>query len=125
VALGTGRAGGALGIRRAGLLTIVAAAALLPAVTALVPAIASATMGVRAPAVLRAGQATPAGVITTVAGGVGGPARATGVGLASACGVSFAGGYLYVADGSTVRRVSQHKDWLTTPAGTGVFAPLD
>ena len=94
MALGTGRAGGALGIRRAGLLTIVAAAALLPAVTALVPAIASATMGVRAPAVLRAGQATSAGVITTVAGGVGGPARATGVGLASACGVSFAGGYL-------------------------------
>ena len=55
---------------------------------------------------LRAGQATPAGVIRTVAGGVGGPARATRVGLASACGVSFAGGYLYVADGSTVRRVS-------------------
>jgi secreted PhoX family phosphatase len=62
-------------------------------------------------------------VISTVAGGVGGPGKATAVGLPAACGVSFAGGALYIADGGTVQQVSPATDQLTTPAGTGAFGP--
>ena len=58
-------------------------------------------------------------MISTVAGGVGGPARATGVAF-GAVGVSFAAGRLYIADGGSVRQVNPGTDWLTTPAGTGV-----
>jgi hypothetical protein len=41
----------------------------------------------------------------------------------SPCGVSFAGGSVYVGAGQTVRQVSQ-AGTLTTPAGTGSFGPL-
>src|SRR5215470_7143864 len=51
------------------------------------------------------GAAAPAGTITTVAGGVGGPARATAVAL-FACGVASQHGSLFVADGPAVRRVA-------------------
>jgi hypothetical protein len=112
-----------LGIQRPGRLAVLAAAALVLAVAALVPAIASAGAGAPARVPPRA-TGTAAGVIKTVAGGVGGPARATKVGLPSACGVSSAAGYIYVADGSAVRRVSVHKDWLETPAGDGATAPF-
>jgi hypothetical protein len=112
-----------LGIQRPGRLAVIAAAALVLAVAALVPAIASAGAGAPARVPPRA-TGTAAGVIKTVAGGVGGPARATNVGLPSACGVSSAAGYIYVADGSAVRRVSVHKDWLETPAGDGATAPF-
>jgi secreted PhoX family phosphatase len=67
--------------------------------------------------------AAGAGVISTVAGGVGGPGRATGVAL-SPCGVSYGGGRLYFGTGGAVREVSPASDWLTTPAGTGVPGPL-
>jgi trimeric autotransporter adhesin len=40
--------------------------------------------------------------------------------LSDVCGVSYAHGSLYVADGSTVRRVSPQTGWLTTPAGEGL-----
>jgi sugar lactone lactonase YvrE len=66
----------------------------------------------------------PAGTISTVAGGVGGPGKATGVALASACGATFGAGRLYVADFTAVRAVNPGNDQLTTPAGTGSHGPL-
>ena len=68
--------------------------------------------------------ATAPGTITTVAGGVGGPGKATKVALAP-CGVESQGGSLYVADGPAVRRIAAN-DQLTTPAGTGAgIGPAD
>jgi sugar lactone lactonase YvrE len=61
-----------------------------------------------------------AGTISTIAGGVGGPATARSVALGEPCGVSFGNGQLYVAAGSAVRQVDPGNDWLITPAGTGV-----
>jgi hypothetical protein len=82
------------------------------------------------------GRAAPGGIISTVAGGVGGPGPATAISLASdnvpagACGtpaeptgVAFAAGRVYIADGS-VRQVSEKTGTLTTPAGTGAAGPL-
>src|SRR5215471_6018767 len=90
--------------------------------TALALATALAGGAGRAGAAPRA--AAPAGTITTVAGGVGGPARATAVAL-FACGVASQHGSLFVADGPAVRRVAAN-DQLTTPAGTGVgIGPAD
>jgi hypothetical protein len=92
-----------------------------------------------------AGRGAPtAGILTTVAGGVGGPAPATQVSVApcgtanltTACGVTFAAGNLYFTDigataenqnqaGSDVREVSISTGRLTTPAGLGFrLAPL-
>ena len=88
---------------------------------------AAAAIALLAPAAAGAAASTAAstaGVISTVAGGVGGPARATGVALSSPCGVSFAAGRLYIADGGSVRQVNPGTDRLTTPAGTGVAGPL-
>ncbi len=103
---------------RPGRLAAVAVAA------ALVPAVAVGGAGVRARAAFRGGRAVAAGVISTIAGGVGGPAKARHVGLPSACGVAFGAGSLYIGDGAAVRRVSPGSDELTTPAGTGSAAPL-
>jgi hypothetical protein len=73
------------------------------------------------------GRAVTAWAISTVAGGVGGPGQATTVPVEVAdapCGAVYGNGYLYLADGLTVRRVSQRTDGLTTPAGTGDSQPL-
>jgi hypothetical protein len=80
-----------------------------------------------------AARAAPAsGIISTVAGGVGGPGPGTGISLDDAnaapggCSLStvaFAAGSLYIADGS-VRKVSARTGLLTTPAGTGAAGPL-
>ena len=105
-----------------------------PALAALVVAAALVAGGGPAAAAARPGGAgaprggPSAGVISTVAGGVGGPARATTVAL-NACGVSFGAGHLYIADdgpvqGGSVRAVSPGTDRLTTPAGTGAVGPL-
>src|SRR5262249_13482344 len=67
--------------------------------------------------------AAGAGNTAAVAGGVGGPGRATNVPITDPCGVSVAAGLLYVADGPTVRQVDS-TDRLTTPAGTGSAGPL-
>jgi sugar lactone lactonase YvrE len=70
------------------------------------------------------------GVISVVAGGVGGPGLATTVALSNInvlsgnCGVTYAAGSLYIGDGNSVRAVSPGSDRLTTPAGTGAPAPL-
>src|SRR6266571_2540690 len=86
------------------------------------------------------GPAASAGTVSTIAGGVGGPASARRVsvnlcGLALArdgCGVSFAGGHVYFTDletagisvgrddnGGLVRAVSLRTGRLTTPVGVG------
>src|SRR5579875_1727401 len=68
----------------------------------------------------------PAGTISTVAGGVGGPAPATqvdmyhgGASFYGVCGLAPAGGRLYLG-ATVVRAISEQSDALTTPAGTGV-----
>ena len=65
-----------------------------------------------------------AGIISTVAGGVGGPAKATRVSVGGLCGVSVGNEFLYAASGLTVRKVSPQTDQLTTQAGTGATGPL-
>jgi hypothetical protein len=40
------------------------------------------------------------------------------------CGLAFAAGNLYIADGGSVRKVSRSAGFLTTPAGTGAAGPL-
>jgi DNA-binding beta-propeller fold protein YncE len=74
------------------------------------------------PAVAGARAAT-SGSITTVAGGVGGPAKATAVSL-DVCGVAFGGGKMYIPSEEAVRAVDPATDWLTTPAGSGVSGPF-
>jgi trimeric autotransporter adhesin len=59
-----------------------------------------------------------ADVLSTLAGGVGGPALATSVATAGPCGVTYAAGHVYFPDSyGPVREVSTRTDWLTTPAG--------
>src|SRR5260370_13365455 len=62
--------------------------------------------------------AIPPGTVRTIAGGIGGPARATSVGFRP-CGVAFGAGFLYVSDGTAIRRVNPVSDWLTHVAGRG------
>jgi trimeric autotransporter adhesin len=69
------------------------------------------------------GQAATAGIISTVAGGVGGPGPATAVALVPS-GVFYGGGSLYIAGSTSVRKVDPGTGHLTTPAGTGVSGPL-
>ncbi|MGO8957011.1 MAG: hypothetical protein ACLQFR_06555 [Streptosporangiaceae bacterium] len=55
----------------------------------------------------------PGGIISTVAGGTGGPGP--GVSLAvNACGVKFVRGALYIGGDGSVRRVNPRTGWLTT-----------
>jgi len=63
-------------------------------------------------------RAATAGTISTVAGGAGGPGKATTVAMVP-CDVSVHGGGIYVAD-RAVRNISASGQ-LTTLAGTGVF----
>jgi trimeric autotransporter adhesin len=63
------------------------------------------------------GQAAP-DVLSTFAGGVGGPALATSVATMGPCGVAYAAGHVYFSDSyGPEREVSTRTDWLTTPAG--------
>ena len=64
------------------------------------------------------------GSISTVAGGPGGPGPATSIAI-GACGVRWAGGSLYIGDGSTVRRVNTATGALTTVAGDNAAGPAD
>ncbi len=64
-------------------------------------------------------RAAPAGTISTVAGGVGGPGPATAVALAGPCGVAAGHGSTYIADSYFLRRVDPATGRLTTPAGEG------
>src|SRR5207248_1503736 len=89
------------------------------------PLAAGAWQAYRTPAT-RPGRHSVAvsGVISTVAGGPGGPALATRVGLRGDCGLAFAAGNLYIAESGSVRKVSQSTGFLTTPAGTGAPGPV-
>src|SRR4029077_11538202 len=71
-----------------------------------------------------AAPAPAAGAITTVAGGVGGPATATRVALNFPCGVSYGAGHLYIADTWSVRQVDLEPTPRTTPAGHRPRSPL-
>jgi hypothetical protein len=92
------------------------------------PGLAIAALTVAAPLALAGAPAsagtgaTAAGTISTFAGGVGGPGPATTVAIGSACGVAYASGSVYVADGP-LRKVSAQTDGLTTPAGDSVQVP--
>jgi NHL repeat len=108
------------------------ARSLMPAGSALVAVVMAGMLagGGSAVAVARPGgpavrgDAAGPGTISTVAGGVGGPARGTKVALSAPCGVAFADGFLYAGASGVVRKVSLRSGWLTTPAGTGVSGPL-
>ncbi len=65
--------------------------------------------------------AAPAGVITTIAGGNGGPALGPKVAVALPCGVAFGKGSVYVTEqaGNLVRRLSPGTGILDTMVGTG------
>jgi hypothetical protein len=117
-----------MGIRRIGVLRQIgvlgrglAATAVAAVLAGSGPVAAAARPDVSA--VPRGGPA--AGTISTVAGGVGGLARAAQINLGTAgVGVAFGGGSLYVGVGATVRKVAPATDRLTTAAGTGGAGPL-
>jgi len=90
----------------------------------MVPAAALASSSSRAaPAGHPVGAVAAAGVISTLAGGAGGPGPATQVSLPNICGLAVAAGNMYVGDGGAVRKVSSTGS-LTTPAGIGIGGPL-
>jgi hypothetical protein len=98
------------------------------------PGEASRALTAGASAARAAGAAAPDGTISTVAGGVGGPAAGTSVNLgvstpvagtaSSPCGVSFGQGQLLVADNWTVRSIDPASGRLTTPLGTAASGPF-
>jgi len=97
-------------------------------------AVFTATAGLAPAVAMSAGQtqAAPhpargqlaAGVISTVAGGVGGPAKATRASLFEPCGVAFSAGSVYVGDLLALRKINARTDGLTTPAGNGISGPV-
>jgi hypothetical protein len=95
---------------------------------AAVAGLALGAAGLAGPAGTRAwaspAGSVPGGIISTVAGGVGGPGPAPSVAV-SPCGVDWAGGWLYIGDGSMVRRVSAATGALTTVAGDNAAGPVD
>ncbi len=97
---------------------LVAAAAVAVAVAVL----ACAGGLARAEAAAGGAGSAPGGIVSTFAGGVGGPGPATKVAV-DPCGVQFAAGHLLIADGGTdvVRSVDLETGLLVTPAGTGPF----
>ena len=117
---GTNRARNHLRSGRAGLTIVVAAAALVPA-AALATGRAQAGLN---PVPGADSVPAAAGIISTVAGGVGGPARATNVSLLSPCGVAYAFGFVHIGDGLALRRVNPQTGWLKTPAGNGIAGPV-
>src|SRR5215831_10254235 len=112
---GPGHGGGSMRSRAA--ILAVAVTAMLSAGPALASAAAPAGRGA-------GGNPAQAGVISTLAGGVGGPGSGPGVAVAAPCGVTFRAGSFYAGDSGSVRKVTQATAFLTTPAGTGTFGPL-
>jgi trimeric autotransporter adhesin len=106
---------------RGGRLGLALAAVVTAGVLATGAVPAGAALGL--PGAARPGAASPAGAITTVAGGVGGPAKATTIPVYGPLDVTFGAGRVYIAAGAVVRAVNPRHDWLTTPAGTGTFLP--
>jgi NHL repeat len=115
---------------RHGTLAVLAMGAVLVAGGGVAMAAPRAGAGHHAASQARA--AVAGGIISTVAGGVGGPGLATKIALTSNNGptgatdlsdVAIAAGHLYIADDS-VRQVSVQTDMLTTLAGTGAAGPF-
>ena len=119
--MGMGRIAEMGGLRRGGPVLVAGLAVAVATLAGAGQAAAAAHPG--EPTVPGGSRPAAVGVISTVAGGVGGPARATGVGVIP-CGVAFAGGHVYIGTESAVRELNPGSDWLTTPAGTGVTGPL-
>ncbi|HLX49825.1 MAG TPA: hypothetical protein VKS82_15960 [Streptosporangiaceae bacterium] len=122
----------AVRITRAGSLILKTGALTLVA-GGLVPAALAVGVGPASAASRQAGQATAAGVISAIAGGVGGPGLARKVSLVpytqtvsnqSLCGVSYHAGVLYLGAGNMVRSVDTQTDMLGTPAGIGSAGPV-
>lgn len=88
-----------------------------------VPVIAVALSGLAVPGAgaVAAGGAVRAGVITTIAGGPGGPAPGTRVAVNDPCGVAFGHGTAYFTESAAdlVRRLNPGTGLLSTVAGTG------
>jgi hypothetical protein len=76
------------------------------------------------PAGTRPGHRAVVSGISTVAGGLGGPAKATHLAVSPDCHLAFRGGSLYLTGDGAVRRVSARTGWLTNLMGTGSVAPL-
>ena len=66
--------------------------------------------------------AKPGGIISTIAGGPGGPGPATSYTL-SPCDVHYAHGYVYIGEDNFVRRMSAATGVLATVAGNGAGGP--
>src|SRR5579875_4126895 len=79
------------------------------ALASLVPVLLAAGSG---PAI-----AAASGTISTVAGGIGGPATGTTVAIGDPTGVTYANGSAIVADGSTVRKLTEASGYLSNLAG--------
>lgn len=83
-------------------------------------AVAVASLALAVPGAVAVGAtASPAGVITTIAGGVGGPAAGPRVAANAPCGVTFGGGKLYFTEsgGGVVRRLDPGTGMLATVVG--------
>src|SRR6266516_2080890 len=105
-------------------ITMVTVTAAVTMAAAMVPAVALASGGGRAAAAGHPARAVAAaGVISTLAGGVGGPGPATQVSLPDICGLAVAAGNMYVGDRGSVRKISSTGS-LTTPAGIGIGGSL-
>jgi trimeric autotransporter adhesin len=65
-------------------------------------------------------SARAAGTITTIAGGVGGPAKASAVSLGYPCGIASSAGNLYVAQTTVIRKIAAINGELTSPVGVGI-----
>jgi hypothetical protein len=92
------------------------------AAASLVPALIAAAGP--ASASVRAHQDTAAGTISTVAGGIGGPATGSTVSLSDPAGVTYAGGAVYIASGTTVRKLNPASGYMTNVAGDGKTSPM-
>jgi hypothetical protein len=67
-----------------------------------------------------AGRLAAAGIISTVAGGLGGPAKGTKVALGSPCGLGYGAGSVYVGSATVVRKLNPAGGQVATEAGTGL-----
>jgi ribulose-5-phosphate 4-epimerase/fuculose-1-phosphate aldolase len=79
-----------------------------------------ATAAQRGAASRPAGRLVVAGTISTVAGGLGGPAKGRKVALGGPCGVGYGAGSVYVGSGTVVRKLNPVSGQVATVAGIGL-----
>jgi hypothetical protein len=68
-----------------------------------------------------AGPVTAAGTISTVAGGLGGPAKGTKVALGYLCGLGYGAGSVYVGSATVVRKLNPDSGQTAPVAGNGLI----